>query len=284
MECEFALQVKNLCKNYPQFTLSDVSFSVPKGAIMGLIGENGAGKSTVMKIILGMTCADGGKISVFGHEGVTARDKEKIGVVFDELPFNQTLTVSALGKVMRNIYSEWDMQAYQGYLSRFSLPDKKELKDFSKGMKMKLSLAVALSHHAKLLILDEPTGGLDPVVRAEILDLFLEFIADGESSILVSSHITGDLEQIADYITFLHQGKLMMSKNKDDIIYRYGIAKADPRTIEAIGSSFVVKKKIGQYGAQALIENREEFAREYPDILVDPITLDALMLFLCTEH
>lgn len=284
MESEFALQVKNLCKSYSQFTLSDVSFSVPKGAIMGLIGENGAGKSTVMKIILGMTRADSGKISVFGHEGVTARDKEKIGVVFDELPFNQTLTVSALGKVMQNIYSEWDMQAYQGYLSRFSLPDKKELKDFSKGMKMKLSLAVALSHHAKLLILDEPTGGLDPVVRAEILDLFLEFIADGESSILVSSHITGDLEQIADYITFLHQGKLMMSKNKDDIIYRYGIAKADPRTIEAIGSSFVVKKKIGQYGAQALIENREEFAREYPDVLVDPITLDALMLFLCTEH
>lgn len=283
MECEFALQVKNLCKSYPQFTLSDVSFSVPKGAIMGLIGENGAGKSTVMKIILGMTRADSGKISVFGHEGVSARDKEKIGVVFDELPFNQTLTVSALGKVMQNIYAEWDMQAYQNYLSRFSLPDKKELKDFSKGMKMKLSLAVALSHHAKLLILDEPTGGLDPVVRAEILDLFLEFIADGEGSILVSSHITGDLEQIADYITFLHQGKLMMSKNKDDIIYRYGIAKADPKTIETISSPLIVKKKVSHYGAQALIENRDEFAREYPDVLIDPITLDALMLFLCSE-
>lgn len=283
MECEFALQVKELCKTYPQFILSDVSFSLPKGAIMGLIGENGAGKSTVMKIILGMTRADSGKISVFGHEGVSARDKEKIGVVFDELSFNQTLTVSALGKVMQNIYAEWDMQAYQNYLSRFSLPDKKELKDFSKGMKMKLSLAVALSHHAKLLILDEPTGGLDPVVRAEILDLFLEFIADGESSILVSSHITGDLEQIADYITFLHQGKLMMSKNKDDIIYRYGIAKADPKTIETISSPLIVKKKVSHYGAQALIENRDEFAREYPDVLIDPITLDALMLFLCSE-
>ena len=283
MDCEFALQVKELCKTYPQFILSDVSFSLPKGAIMGLIGENGAGKSTVMKIILGMTRADSGKISVFGHEGVSARDKEKIGVVFDELSFNQTLTVSALGKVMQNIYAEWDMQAYQNYLSRFSLPDKKELKDFSKGMKMKLSLAVALSHHAKLLILDEPTGGLDPVVRAEILDLFLEFIADGEGSILVSSHITGDLEQIADYITFLHQGKLMMSKNKDDIIYRYGIAKADPKTIETISSPLIVKKKVSHYGAQALIENRDEFAREYPDVLIDPITLDALMLFLCSE-
>lgn len=283
MECEFALQVKELCKTYPQFILSDVSFSLPKGAIMGLIGENGAGKSTVMKIILGMTRADSGKISVFGHEGVSARDKEKIGVVFDELSFNQTLTISALGKVMQNIYAEWDMQAYQNYLSRFSLPDKKELKDFSKGMKMKLSLAVALSHHAKLLILDEPTGGLDPVVRAEILDLFLEFIADGEGSILVSSHITGDLEQIADYITFLHQGKLMMSKNKDDIIYRYGIAKADPKTIETISSPLIVKKKVSHYGAQALIENRDEFAREYPDVLIDPITLDALMLFLCSE-
>ena len=160
----------------------------------------------------------------------------------------------------------------------------KKVKVLSGGERTRLAMIKLLLEPVNLLILDEPTGGLDPVVRAEILDLFLEFIADGESSILVSSHITGDLEQIADYITFLHQGKLMMSKNKDDIIYRYGIAKADPRTIEAIDSSFVVKKKIGQYGAQALIENREEFAREYPDILVDPITLDALMLFLCTEH
>lgn len=157
---------------------------------------------------------------------MTAADREQIGVVFDELPFNQTIFTSHLGKVMAGIYQNWDMELYQQYLKRFALPDKKELKEFSRGMKMKLSLAVALSHNAKLLILDEPTSGLDPVVRSEILDIFLEFISDGERSILVSSHITSDLERIADYITFIHQGKVLLSENKDEILYGYGIAKA----------------------------------------------------------
>ncbi len=278
------LQVKEIHKQYPQFLLDKINFELPEGAIMGLIGENGAGKSTTMRIILGMAQADSGSVSIFGHEGVTEQDRAQIGVVFDELPFNQTLFVSHLGKVMQGIYPNWDQQAYEEYLVRFRLPDKKELKDFSRGMKMKLSLAVAMSHHARLLILDEPTSGLDPVVRAEILDLFLEFISDGKRSILVSSHMTGDLERIADYITLIHQGRVMLSKNKDELIYGYGIARADRQTLAAVDSSLVEAIQDGPYGSQALINDRARFEREYPDILLDRLNLDEMMVMLCRNE
>ncbi len=278
------LQVKEIHKQYPQFLLDKINFELPEGAIMGLIGENGAGKSTTMRIILGMAQADSGSVSIFGHEGVTEQDRAQIGVVFDELPFNQTLFVSHLGKVMQGIYPNWDQQAYEEYLVRFRLPDKKELKDFSRGMKMKLSLAVAMSHHARLLILDEPTSGLDPVVRAEILDLFLEFISDGKRSILVSSHMTGDLERIADYITLIHQVRVMLSKNKDELIYGYGIARADRQTLAAVDSSLVEAIQDGPYGSQALINDRARFEREYPDILLDRLNLDEMMVMLCRNE
>ncbi len=278
------LQVKEIHKQYPQFLLDKINFELPEGAIMGLIGENGAGKSTTMRIILGMAQADSGSVSIFGHEGVTEQDRAQIGVVFDELPFNQTLFVSHLGKVMQGIYPNWDQQAYEEYLARFRLPDKKELKDFSRGMKMKLSLAVAMSHHARLLILDEPTSGLDPVVRAEILDLFLEFISDGKRSILVSSHMTGDLERIADYITLIHQGRVILSKNKDELIYGYGIARADRQTLAAVDSSLVEAIQDGPYGSQALINDRVRFEREYPDILLDRLNLDEMMVMLCRNE
>ena len=278
------LQVKEIHKQYPQFLLDKINFELPEGAIMGLIGENGAGKSTTMRIILGMAQADSGSVSIFGHEGVTEQDRAQIRVVFDELPFNQTLFVSHLGKVMQGIYPNWDQQAYEEYLARFRLPGKKELKDFSRGMKMKLSLAVAMSHHARLLILDEPTSGLDPVVRAEILDLFLEFISDGKRSILVSSHMTGDLERIADYITLIHQGRVMLSKNKDELIYGYGIARADRQTLAAVDSSLVEAIQDGPYGSQALINDRVRFEREYPDILLDRLNLDEMMVMLCRNE
>ena len=215
-------------------------------------------------MILGMAQPDSGQISVFGHRGVTPQDRESIGVVFDEMPFNQTLYTSHLGRVMKKIYSQWDESAYNQYLQRFSLPDKK-----------------ALSHGAQLLILDEPTSGLDPVVRAEMLDIFLEFISDGKRSILVSSHITSDLEQIADYITFIHQGRLLMSKNKDELLYGYAIAKADCQTLHAVDSKLVEVMQDTPYGSQALVNDREQFARRYPDILLDSLTLDEMMLMLC---
>lgn len=278
---DMILTVNHLCKSYPQFSLSDVSFSLPKGAIMGLIGENGAGKSTTMKLILGMTSPDSGSISVFGHAGCSAKDREDIGVVFDELPFAQTLFVSHLGRIMKGIYQNWDQKKYEEYLQEFALPDKKELKDFSRGMKMKLSLAVALSHDAKLLILDEPTSGLDPVVRSEILDIFLEFISDGERSILVSSHITSDLERIADYITFIHQGKVLLSENKDEILYGYGIAKAGREQLHRVDRTLVAAIQDTPYGSEALILDRERFEREYPDIVLDPVDFDEMMVLLC---
>ena len=268
------LQVKEIHKQYPQFLLDRVSFELPEGAIMGLIGENGAGKSTTMRIILGMAQADSGSVSVFGHEGVTEQDRAQIGVVFDELPFNQTLFVSHLGKVMQGIYPNWDQQAYEGYLARFRLPDKKELKDFSRGMKMKLSLAVAMSHHARLLILDEPTSGLEGP----------SCISDGKRSILVSSHMTGDLERIADYITLIHQGRVMLSKNKDELIYGYGIARADRQTLAAVDSSLVEAIQDGPYGSQALINDRVRFEREYPNILLDRLNLDEMMVMLCRSE
>ena len=198
------LQVKEIHKQYPQFLLDRVSFELPEGAIMGLIGENGAGKSTTMRIILGMAQADSGSVSVFGHEGVTEQDRAQIGVVFDELPFNQTLFVSHLGKVMQGIYPNWDQQAYEGYLARFRLPDKKELKDFSRGMKMKLSLAVAMSHHARLLILDEPVTGLDPEAAHDMYHT-LEYLNRTEGIAIVM--VTHDLQNALKYAThILHAG------------------------------------------------------------------------------
>ena len=203
------LQVQNLCKEYPQFSLRDISFQLPEGAIMGLIGENGAGKSTTMRMILGMAQPDSGQISVFGHRGVTPQDRESIGVVFDEMPFNQTLYTSHLGRVMKKIYSQWDESAYNQYLQRFSLPDKKEIKDFSRGMKMKLSLAIALSHGAQLLILDEPTNGLDPIGIAEVRSFIRELCDARGKTILISSHILSEISLLADDIGIIDHGALL---------------------------------------------------------------------------
>ena len=203
------LQVQNLCKEYPQFSLRDISFQLPKGAIMGLIGENGAGKSTTMRMILGMAQPDSGQISVFGHRGVTPQDRESIGVVFDEMPFNQTLYTSHLGRVMKKIYSQWDEGAYNQYLQRFSLPDKKEIKDFSRGMKMKLSLAIALSHGAQLLILDEPTNGLDPAGIQEMRELIRDLPSRFGMTVVVSSHLLSEIDQMADTVGIIREGVLV---------------------------------------------------------------------------
>lgn len=217
---ENALRVSHVSKDYPGFSLKDISFELPKGSVMGLIGQNGAGKTTTLKSILGLVSSEG-EIEILGSVSgkETLAKKEEIGVVFDEMNFYETLTPEKTGKIFNKIYKNWDRKQYQEYLKKFQLPEKKEIKTFSKGMQVKLSLAVALSHHAKLLILDEATSGLDPVMRDEILDIFLDFVQDEEHSILVSSHITSDLEKIADYITFIDNGRVLMSKPKDELIY-----------------------------------------------------------------
>ena len=204
-----ALTVSGLTKTYPDFVLDQVSFSVPSGSIVGLIGENGAGKSTTINAALGLIQKEAGQVSVLGREGLDGETKEEIGVVFDGSNYPEILSPRKLNGVMRNIYRSWDETAYFRLLKQFSLPPDKPLKQFSKGMKMKLAISVALSHHSKLLILDEATSGLDPVIRDDILDMLLDFVQEEDHSILVSSHITSDLEKIADYIVFIHEGKVM---------------------------------------------------------------------------
>ena len=256
MENTMILQVNNLCKNYSQFALQNVSFSLPKGSIMGLIGENGAGKSTTMRLILGLCKPDSGSVSVFGHEGVTAADREQIGVVFDELPFNQTIFTSHLGKVMAGIYQNWDMELYQQYLKRFALPDKKELKEFSRGMKMKLSIAAALSHRPRLLLLDEPTSGLDPIVRDEVLEIFNEFTREEDHSILISSHILSDLEKLCDYIAFLHQGRLLFCDEKDRLLEEYGIFVGTADQVNSLQDGAVVARENSSFGGVRCLVKR----------------------------
>ena len=202
---KYALELNGVTKQYSDFKLDNISFTVPQGSIVGLIGENGAGKSTTIKAILGLIVTEQGKISVFNGKDVNAETKEHIGVVFDGSNYPDNLTPKKLGKVFQNIYAEWNNEKYFELLNKFELPINKKLKEFSKGMNMKYSLVVALSHNSKLLILDEATSGLDPVIRDDILEMFLDFIQDEEHSILVSSHITSDLEKIADYIVFIHE-------------------------------------------------------------------------------
>ena len=212
-----AIEIKNLSKKYKGFSLDNVSFNLPKGTIMGLIGENGAGKTTIIKTILDISFKDKGDIKIFGKD-MNKNLREDIGVVLDDGFFSDFLKANSLPNIMKNIYKNWDNEKYFYYLKRLSIPEDKIIKQLSRGNKMKLGIALALSHNPKLLILDEPTSGLDPIVREEILDIFQEFIQDEENSVLVSSHITSDLEKIADYITFIHSGSLVFSRELDELL------------------------------------------------------------------
>ena len=218
-----ALKISGLTKTYKDFVLDQVSFTVPSGSIVGLIGENGAGKSTTINAILGLIQKEAGVVSILEKEELDKEIKEQIGVVFDGSNYPEILSPRKLSQVMKNIYKLWDEQMYFHLLKQFSLPIDKKIKQFSKGMKMKLAITVAFSHHSKLLILDEATSGLDPVIRDDILDMLLDFVQEEEHSILVSSHITSDLEKIADYIVFIHQGKVIFFKPKDELIDRKSV-------------------------------------------------------------
>ena len=224
---ENAIVINGLTKKYDGFTLDNVSFSVPKGSIMGFIGQNGAGKTTTIKSLLNVIKPDGGTIEMLGMDNSTheLEIKEHIAAVFDEIPFHDSFTADMLSVMFKGLYSAWDEKTYSAYLDRFGLPRKKKIGKFSKGMKMKLQIATALSHGAKLLIMDEATTGLDPVVRNEILDIFREYLQDDENSILMSSHITSDLEKIADCVTFIDKGKILLSGYKDEILDSHGVIK-----------------------------------------------------------
>lgn len=275
-----SLEVKNLCKKYNEFELKNINLKLPKGMIMGLIGENGAGKTTTIKAILNLINTDNGEIKIFGLniKENEKKIKEDIGVVLNDSFLSEYLNPTDINKIMKKIYQNWDEELYFKYLEDFKLPKNKISKEFSSGMKMKLKIAVALSHHPKLLILDEPTSGLDPVARSEILDIFQDFIQNEENSIFVSSHITSDLEHIADYITFINEGKIVLSKTRDELLEMYGIVKCSKSEFEKIDKNDYVKFKINRYEYDVLVEDKSKFKRKYDFKIIDKPTLDDIML------
>ena len=275
-----SLEVKNLCKKYSEFELKNINLKLPKGMIMGLIGENGAGKTTTIKSILNLINIDNGEIKIFGLniKENEKKIKEDIGVVLDDAFFSEYLNPADINKIMNKIYKNWDENLYYRYLEDFKLPKNKISKEFSSGMKMKLKIAVALSHHPKLLILDEPTSGLDPVARSEILDIFQEFIQNEGNSIFVSSHITSDLEHIADYITFINNGEIVLSKTRDELLEKYGIVKCSKSEFEKIDKNDYVKFKVNRYEYDVLVEDKAKFKRKYEFKIIDKPTLDDIML------
>lgn len=273
-----ALELKNVSKQYKDFTLDNISFQVPQGSIVGLIGENGAGKSTAIHAILGLISKDSGTVTMLGKTDIDAVCKENIGVVFDGNNYPVMLTPKQLGKVFENIYRSWNKGMYKELLNKFNLPLDKKIKNFSKGMKMKYAISVAFSHGAKLLILDEATSGLDPIMRDEILDMFLDFIQDEENSVLVSSHITSDLEKVADYIVFIHNGKIVFSKPKDELLENYGIIKCGARLFDGIGKEEIIAYRKQDYEWQILVGDRQSAQKKYPEALIVPASIDEIML------
>ncbi len=273
------LQVEDLTKEYAGFKLDHVSFSLPSGAIMGLIGENGAGKSTTINAILNLIKKDAGRVTFWGQELKSGKAlKEDIGVVFDDINFYETLTPAKVGRISAEAYRQWDDALYGEYLKRFQISPKKEIKTLSKGTKMKLCIAVALSHRPRLLILDEATSGLDPVMRDDILDIFLDFVQDENHSILMSSHITTDLEKVADYITCIHQGKVLFSKSKDELRYQYGIIRCGAALYDQIDQEEILACRKDAYQWNILVGDKEKARKKYKTAVVDDATLDDILL------
>lgn len=278
------LILKNVNKKYEKsnFAIKDISFSVPEGSIVGFIGENGAGKSTTMNCILNVIRRDSGTIEIFGRE-MTDEDidiRENIGVVYDSNNFPEYLTARQLADILGRIYSKWDDFCFEQFLRRFGLPESQRIKTYSRGMSMKLAIAVALSHDSKLLILDEATSGLDPIMRDEILDVLLEFVKQENHSILLSSHITSDLEKIADYIVFIHNGEIILNKTKDELIYEYGVIRCSENDFHNISSEDILSSMKKDYQIDVLIKNRKLIEKKYKNLIVDSVSLDEIMLLL----
>lgn len=275
------MNITNLSKQYDGFALKHINMSIPKGTIMGFVGENGAGKTTTIKLILNMIKRNSGSITVFGKDNIKQEGlvKEDIGVVLDEGFFYESFTPKDINLVMKKIVKNWDSALFMKYMKQFELPYQKAVKTYSKGMKMKLYIATALAHRPKLLILDEPTSGLDPVVRSEILDIFMEFIQDEEHSILFSTHITSDLDKIADYITLIHQGEIIFSKAKDSLFEEYGILKCGLQDFSSIHAKDYISYRKNKFGYEILVENKKEIQKKYPNFTIDTTNIEEIMLF-----
>ncbi len=278
---ENAISLSGVTKRYEGFTLDHVSFTVPKGSIMGFIGQNGAGKTTTIRSLLNITNIDEGEIKLLGLDHIAEEQaiKQRIAVVFDELPFHDLFTAKDMARIFEGLYPQWDNAVYAQYLERFQLPVKKKLGQFSKGMKMKLQIACALSHKAELLVMDEATTGLDPVVRDEILHLFMEYLQDGERSILMSSHITSDLEKIADSVAFIDKGKILLTGYKDVILESHGILKCSKEEAQDIDAADIVSIRTNNFGAEVMVTDRNAAACKYSGKIIDPASLDDIMLY-----
>lgn len=276
---ENAIEVRGLCKRYPDFQLQDVSFTVPAGSIVGFIGENGAGKTTTMRGILGAMRPDAGEITVLGRPAGDTKTLAQVGAVFEDAFFYELLSPAEVGSCLQRLQPGFDKEYYRQLLAEFELPPAKKSKDFSRGMRTKLRLAAALAHHPKLLLLDEATSGLDPVMRAEILDLLRRFIQDEEHSVLLSSHITADLEKAADYIVYIQKGHILFEKETDLLLEEYGILRAGAEALAALPDDLVVAVRANSFGRAALVRDRRLAAALAPGAVLDKPTLDDIMQF-----
>ena len=271
-----AIDVKNVSKTFKDFKLDDVSLLLPEGCVMGLIGENGSGKTTLIKLILNALFKESGSIEVLGNpqNDSFSTVKEDIGVVFDTISFHSLFNSGDIEKIMSALYKNWDSKRYKELLETFKIPLKTQVKDLSKGSKMKLSIACALSHNPRLLILDEPTSGLDPVAREDFLNILWDFTRDEKHSVLISSHIVSDLEKICDYITFLHEGKVILSDEKDEILSSYGIANATEENFKELDRSSYLGYKKSPYGVEVLINKKKA-----PAIETAPASLEEIFIY-----
>lgn len=278
-----AIEIRNLIKNYDsKFQLGEINLDIPSGMIIGLIGENGAGKTTLIKSILSILNIDKGSIRIFEQDYKKEENKikEEIGVVLDDMFLPEILSVKDINSILKDVYKNWDSDLYFSYLKEFDINPDKQIKALSKGMRKKVEIASALSHHPKLLILDEPTSGLDPVIRNEVLDLFLKFIADEEHTILLSTHITSDLEHIADRILFIDKGKIVLEDSRDNIMDDYALLKCDIQDFEKIAKEDILAYKKNRYDYTILIKDLEKNKRKYDNCVFDRITLEDLMVLM----
>lgn len=281
---ENILELQHISKTFPKshFILDDVSFSLPYGAILGFVGENGAGKTTTIGCILNTIAADSGTVKLFGKKMQDADTdmREKIGVVYDGDNFPVYWTAEQLSKVMQGLYTKWDNTLFKKYLDDFRLPEKQKIKHYSKGMTMKLAIAVALAHHPQLLVLDEATSGLDPIMRDEILDIFLGFVQEENHSILLSSHITSDLEKVADYISFIHNGRLILNTSKNDLVYKYAVMRCRESQFRELDPDDIIAYRKRDFQIDVLVSDGKDAQRKYKDIVVDHVSVDEIMLML----
>lgn len=276
------MEIKNVNKSYGDFNIKDISFQLPKGFVMGFIGPNGAGKSTTIKMIMNLIKKDSGNIEIFGLDSIKDQKsiKEKIGFVYDDAIFYEMLTINEMKNIVAAFYSKWNEKKFQQYLKQFELSPSKRIETLSKGMKVKFALALALSHGAELIIMDEPTSGLDPVFRSELMDILYNIIQDDNMSIFFSTHITTDLEKIADYITFINKGNIVFSKTKDEIMQNYALIKGSSILLDAdIRKEFVGIRETSS-GFEGLIDDKKRAISLFRDSChIEKVTLEDVMIY-----